>query len=127
MLAGLSAVICGVIFGFIFSKVILLVCSKILALTETLPFYLPWKPILLTIGIFGLLFLIVSFVTSFTIRVNNLKALLLSQKEPKKRNKSGLVYRASRFGTNFRRIWRCTFFSQIGNTLLSLQSLLVSF
>ncbi|WP_430533981.1 ABC transporter permease [Listeria rocourtiae] len=84
MLAGLSAVICGVIFGFIFSKVILLVCSKILALTETLPFYLPWKPILLTIGIFGLLFLIVSFVTSFTIRVNNLKALLLSQKEPKK-------------------------------------------
>lgn len=88
MLAGLSAVVCGVIFGFIFSKVILLICSKILALTETLPFYFPWKPILLTFGVFGLMFLVISFVTSFTIRVNNLKALLASQKEPKKEIKA---------------------------------------
>ncbi|MBC6314906.1 FtsX-like permease family protein [Listeria grandensis] len=88
MLAGLAAVVCGVIFGFIFSKVILLICSKILALTETLPFYFPWKPILLTFGVFGLMFLVISLVTSFTIRVNNLKALLASQKEPKKEIKA---------------------------------------
>ncbi|EUJ24530.1 hypothetical protein PGRAN_01410 [Listeria grandensis FSL F6-0971] len=66
----------------------MLICSKVLSLTETLPFYLPWKPILLTFGVFGLMFLVISFVTSFTIRVNNLKALLASQKEPKKEIKA---------------------------------------
>ncbi|AQY50797.1 hypothetical protein PWEIH_09308 [Listeria weihenstephanensis FSL R9-0317] len=88
MLAGLAAVFCGIIFGFIFSKVILLICSNILSLTKTLPFYLPWKPMLLTLLVFGLMFLIISFVTSFTVRVNNLKALLASQQQPKKEIKA---------------------------------------
>ncbi|MBC2097547.1 ABC transporter permease [Listeria booriae] len=88
MLAGLAAVICGILFGFIFSKVILLICSNILSLTETLPFYMPWKPILITFLIFGCMFLVISAVTSFSVRVNNLKQLLASQKQPKKEIKA---------------------------------------
>ncbi|MET1249353.1 ABC transporter permease [Sporolactobacillus sp. STCC-11] len=84
VLTGFAAIIAGIFFGFAFSKVILLVCSNLLALDHSLAFYLPWKPIAITVLVFGVMFVLISLLTTLTVRTSHVRTLIDAKRMPKK-------------------------------------------
>jgi putative ABC transport system permease protein len=84
VVTGFAAMISGIFFGFAFSKVILLVCSNLLALDRSLAFYLPWKPIAITFLVFGVLFVLISLLTTLTVRTSHVRTLIDAKHVPKK-------------------------------------------
>ncbi|MCP8969335.1 ABC transporter permease [Ectobacillus ponti] len=90
MLIGLTAIAVGIGLGLLLSKLFLLWGASILHMEE-LPFYLSWKPLLLTIGAFVPLFLIISLLTAFFVRSNNLLDLLQGDMKPKPEPKASIL------------------------------------
>ncbi|MDN3954587.1 FtsX-like permease family protein [Sporolactobacillus laevolacticus] len=84
VVTGFAAIICGILFGFAFSKVILLVCSNLLAMDRTLAFYFPWKPMVVTFLVFSAMFVLISLLTTVTVRTSHVRALIDSKRVPKK-------------------------------------------
>ena len=100
-----SAIISGIALGTLFSKVIFLVAQNMLALEEGMPLYAPWQPILVTVLIYGLLFFILVFVTSFSLQLEALSEMTKSEQKPLPEPRSswllsllGLVLLAAGYG-----------------------------
>ncbi|HOQ09665.1 MAG TPA: ABC transporter permease [Syntrophomonadaceae bacterium] len=81
MMIGCLAIIVGISLGLVFSKLFLMILSSILVY-EDLSFYFPYKAILLTTGFFILIFLGISALTPFIIRINSIIELLQGSKRP---------------------------------------------
>lgn len=75
MLIGMASVFVGIIFGFAFSKFFFMVIREILQISA-LPIYFSWKPFALTIITFTTLFIIVSQLSVWTIKDEELVHLL---------------------------------------------------
>lgn len=72
LVVGLSASISGVGLGIIFSKLLLLITENVMHLTAGLNFYVPVVPTFLTLGIFCVLFLLISMVMTLRIETDEL-------------------------------------------------------
>ncbi|MFS0838485.1 FtsX-like permease family protein [Paenibacillus sp. 1P03SA] len=86
MLVGGASIVTGIFSGIFLSKLFLLISVKMTGM-EDLPFYWPFRAILLTAVCFALLFLVISVLTLFFIRKNNVLELLNGSKKPKKEPK----------------------------------------
>ncbi|GAF15481.1 ABC transporter permease protein YvcS [Bacillus sp. JCM 19045] len=71
-------------------KLFLLVGETMLGITH-LPFYFPWMTIGITTLMYGILFLVVSFISTYMIRVNEVKELLHGTSKPKPYPKTSLI------------------------------------
>ncbi|MED1270120.1 ABC transporter permease [Bacillus mycoides] len=83
MLIGSSSIIVGIGIGLVFGKLILMMSASLLALKGELPFYFPFKAILVTSLLFFILFIIVSFFTVRVMKVSQLIELMKSEEKPK--------------------------------------------
>ncbi len=83
IIIGSLATVVGIGVGLIFSKLILLISASVLTLEKGLPFYFPAKAITTTGISFMLLFVLISFFTSKTVRVSKLVDLIKSEEKPK--------------------------------------------
>lgn len=90
MIIGLASISTGVVLGMIFSKLFLIVVANLLEM-KALPFYVPWKALLLTLLAFTALFLLISMFTAFMVRVNKLIELLEGSARPKSEPKHSLL------------------------------------
>lgn len=97
MLIGFSASVAGIGLGVLFTKVILIVVQKILAIDSGLNFYFPVKGSLLTFGIYLLLFFLVSCLMTFKIQTENLNQLGKSDETPMPLPKTHLLLVLSAF------------------------------
>jgi len=91
VLIGFGATVSGIGLGLILAKVMLLSAENLLALEETLPFYLPGKAIALTFAAFLVLFVVISMFTVVIVRGHKLIDLIKGSAMPKKEPKSSLV------------------------------------
>lgn len=86
LIVGVSSIIIGLGIGLGFSKLILLITQNLLSIDTGLAFYLPLKPILLTSACFGILFLLISLVTTLKLQTESLveltKTVEKSKQEP---------------------------------------------
>ncbi|WP_219836804.1 FtsX-like permease family protein [Paenibacillus sp. R14(2021)] len=80
---GLAAVVFGIGLGLVFSKLILLVCAKLLAIDHGLRFYVPLNAIWLTLAAFAMLFLVIASLTSKMAGKEKVAALIQSEDRPK--------------------------------------------
>ncbi|MGH1287819.1 FtsX-like permease family protein [Bacillus toyonensis] len=91
MIIGTASIVCGILIGLIFSKLILLLSANLLAIENGLPFYVPIKAIAMTAGAFFILFLLISLFTSKMVKVNQLIELMKAEEKPKPEPKSSWV------------------------------------
>ncbi|MBP1041370.1 ABC transporter permease [Vagococcus sp. BWB3-3] len=82
LILGISASGLGILVSTIFAKFILLVSQNLLALEEGMPFYLPTKPIALTLVVYGAIFLCISLITTARIQTENLADMSKSADRP---------------------------------------------
>ncbi len=75
LIIGLTSIILGILFGFVFSKFFFMIVREILEITS-LSLYFSWKPFALTIGTFTTLFIVISYVSIFTIKDDNIIKLI---------------------------------------------------
>jgi len=94
VLIGVAAIVTGIIVGFVFSKLILLICASILAIERGLPFYMPGKAILLTAGSYLVLFIVVAAFTSLMTKKGTLAELIKSEDKPKPEPKASVTLSA---------------------------------
>lgn len=89
ILIGTGAIASGIGLGMLLSKLFLLLASRI---TETpeLPFYWPWKAMLLTACAFVALFLVISAMTLLFVRKRNVLELLQGSAKPKTEPKASI-------------------------------------
>lgn len=90
MLIGLLAIISGIGFGLVFTKLILLIAENVLVIEESLNFYMPIKAIILTFISFIILFLVISIFVSFILRTNRLVDLIKGDKKAKTEPKASI-------------------------------------
>nr|WP_275584367.1 ABC transporter permease [Pullulanibacillus pueri] len=90
MLIGFSAVVVGIGFGIVFAKVFLMLGAHIMHFVD-LPFYLSWKPLILTLVAFFVLFLVISMMTPLFIRSSKLIDLLKGTTKPRKEPKASVI------------------------------------
>ena len=83
MLIGCAASVTGIAIGLLFSKFILAMISKLLAIDNGLSFYVPVQAVVTTLTAFLVLFVLISLVTSRMVRVNRLIDLLKGSEKPK--------------------------------------------
>lgn len=88
MVIGTGAIFTGITLGVLFMKAILIVIQKILSLPNGLDFYFPILGIFLTIVVYFLLFLLVSFLLTLKIETANLTQLGKSDEMPEKTPKA---------------------------------------
>lgn len=86
MLIGTGSIIVGILFGLMTGKLFLMIGSTMLDM-KVIPFHLSWTALGLTIIAFLLLFLFISFFTTFLVRTNKLIDLFQSGQKPKKEPK----------------------------------------
>ncbi|WP_185971090.1 ABC transporter permease [Alkalicoccobacillus porphyridii] len=79
---GFGAILIGISLGLAFEKLFLMAVSRIILFDE-MPFYMPWKALGLTILSFTLLFITISFFTSFVVRTSKVVDLLKGSMKPK--------------------------------------------
>ncbi|MEC0253869.1 ABC transporter permease [Paenibacillus lautus] len=89
VLIGAIAIVTGIASGMLLSKVFLLISTKVIDMDE-LPFYWPFKAMLLTAGAFTALFLVISLFTLLFIRKNQVLELLKGTSKPKTEPKANL-------------------------------------
>ncbi|MDQ0208364.1 ABC transporter permease [Alkalicoccobacillus murimartini] len=82
ILIGFGAILIGVLTGLAFEKLFLMAFSRVILLEE-MSFYMPWKALGLTVGAFVLLFVSISYFTSFIVRTSKVAELLRASSEPK--------------------------------------------
>lgn len=88
ILIGVAAIIAGIGTGVLFSKLILLISAKLLAVDNGLPFYFPLKALLLTAAAYAVLFLMIALCSSFMLRKGTLLALVKAEESPKPQPKA---------------------------------------
>lgn len=86
MLIGTGAIVTGIGAGMLTAKLFFMVAAQLLDI-HTLPFHMSWKAMVLTVAAFFILFLIISFFTSFLVRTNSLISLFQSGQKPKEEPK----------------------------------------
>lgn len=91
MLIGLFATIIGIGLGTLFAKAILLIGESVLIIEESLYFYLPIWPIVITFGSFMALFLVISILVPFFLRSKKLAELIKGDVQPKDGPKASLL------------------------------------
>ncbi|NLT95838.1 MAG: ABC transporter permease [Clostridia bacterium] len=90
MLIGCVAIIVGITIGLVFSKLFLMLLSSLLSY-GSLSFYFPVKAILLTAGVFILIFLGISAITPRIIRTNSIITLLKGVKKANREIKFSII------------------------------------
>ncbi|MDQ0060925.1 ABC transporter permease [Paenibacillus harenae] len=90
MVIGLASVVCGILVGLIFTKLILMVSSRMLMLEKSLDFYVPIEAIWTTAGAFALLFLFISLLTMRIGKRNQVLDLIKEGEKPKPEPKASL-------------------------------------
>lgn len=88
ILIGAAAILTGIGTGFVFSKLILLISSKVLAVDSGLPFYFPGKALLITAAAYAVLFLLIAVFSSVMLRKGSLIDLVKAEDSPKPPPKS---------------------------------------
>ncbi|KEF37899.1 ABC-type transport system, involved in lipoprotein release, permease component [Schinkia azotoformans MEV2011] len=86
MLIGIGAIVAGIGAGILTGKLFLMIGARMIGIPP-LPFYLSGKALLLTICAFVILFLTISFVTTFLVKTNKLIDLFQANERPKKEPK----------------------------------------
>lgn len=88
---GAASTLTGVGAGLVFTKLILLAVSNVMAIQEGLRFIIPLKSIWVTMGAFALLFLVVSLFTSRMVKAGRLVDLFNAEEKPKSEPKASLL------------------------------------
>ncbi|WP_314066928.1 ABC transporter permease [uncultured Vagococcus sp.] len=82
IILGSASISFGILISTIFSKLILLISQNLLALEEGMPFYVPTKPIILTVVAYGLIFMLIAVITTTRIQTENLAEMSKSEEKP---------------------------------------------
>ncbi|MGE7217210.1 FtsX-like permease family protein [Priestia koreensis] len=90
-LLGLASILFGMGMALLLSKLFYLASGKFLDL-NTLSFYMDWKPLVLTMGSFFVLFLVVSMFTPYFVRSKKIIALLSESSKPRHFKKANLFF-----------------------------------
>ncbi len=90
MLIGIVAIVLGIGFGLILSKLFLMFGAKVIDIDE-LPFYLPWNAIILTASVFFALFLVISVLSVGMVRKSKVLDLLQGTNKPKPEPKASVL------------------------------------
>ena len=90
MVLGIAAILSSLVVGLLGSKLFLLLGSAILDI-PSLPFYIPAQALLTTSVAFIVLFLLVSLVTTFFLRMSTILSLLKGSQKPKKEPRASWV------------------------------------
>ncbi|NMO97403.1 ABC transporter permease [Paenibacillus lemnae] len=90
LVIGAAAIAGGIGAGLIFSKLTLLISASLLAVDEGLPFYVPGKAVLLTVGAYAVLFIVVALFSSILLRKGTLISLVKSDETPKSAPKASV-------------------------------------
>lgn len=88
ILIGAAAIVSGIGTGLLFSKLILLISAKLLAVDNGLPFYFPLKALGLTAGAYAVLFVLIALFSSMMLRKGTLLALVKAEESPKPQPKA---------------------------------------
>lgn len=88
ILIGAAAIIAGMGIGLLFSKLILLISAKLLAVDQGLPFYFPLQALAMTAAAYAVLFLLIALFSSFMLRKGTLLALVKAEESPKPQPKA---------------------------------------
>ncbi|MGO4791252.1 ABC transporter permease [Paenibacillus sp. 2KB_20] len=88
ILIGVAAIVAGIGTGVLFSKLILLISAKLLAVENGLPFYVPLKALIITAAAYAVLFLLIALCSSFMLRKGTLLALVKAEESPKPQPKA---------------------------------------
>ncbi|KKO51453.1 FtsX-like permease family protein [Paenibacillus sp. DMB20] len=88
ILIGAAAIMSGIGTGLLFSKLILLISAKLLAVENGLPFYFPLKALGLTAGAYAVLFVLIALFSSMMLRKGTLLALVKAEESPKPQPKA---------------------------------------
>lgn len=83
IIISIASIITGLFFGILFSKLFFLAVSAILDLNAEIPFSVSSKAVKITIVSFFILLNVISFITSFKIKNNNIAELLKGERIPK--------------------------------------------
>lgn len=111
-LLGLISTVGGIGLGVLFTKFVLLISQQLLSLADGLHFYLPVKPVLLTFGLFFLIFLWISFASLVSLRKVSLVSLMKADEQPRPEPKAtwywmvlGIGLILAGYGTVFYAVW----------------------
>ncbi|MGW8822796.1 FtsX-like permease family protein [Paenibacillus lautus] len=88
ILIGAAAIVVGIGTGLLFSKLILLISAKLLAVDTGLPFYFPLESLIVTATAYAVLFLLIALFSSFMLRKGTLLALVKAEESPKPQPKA---------------------------------------
>ncbi|MGG3280868.1 ABC transporter permease [Paenibacillus solani] len=88
ILIGVAAIVVGIGTGLLFSKLILLISAKLLAVDTGLPFYFPLESLIITAAAYAVLFLLIALFSSFMLRKGTLLALVKAEESPKPQPKA---------------------------------------
>ncbi|WFB59499.1 ABC transporter permease [Paenibacillus sp. BR1-192] len=88
ILIGAAAIVVGIGTGLLFSKLILLISAKLLAVDTGLPFYFPLESLIVTAAAYAVLFLLIALFSSFMLRKGTLLALVKAEESPKPQPKA---------------------------------------
>ncbi|MEC0206370.1 ABC transporter permease [Paenibacillus lautus] len=88
ILIGVAAIVAGIGTGMLFSKLILLISAKLLAVDTGLPFYFPLESLIITAAAYAVLFLLIALFSSFMLRKGTLLALVKAEESPKPQPKA---------------------------------------
>lgn len=94
ILIGFFATMIGIGLGTLFAKAILLIGESVLIIEESLYFYIPIWPIVITFGSFMALFLVISILVPFFLRSKKLAELIKGDVQPKDEPKASLLLTA---------------------------------
>lgn len=85
------SIIIGIIFGMLFSKIFFMAVTAILNLDTEIPFAISVKSVEVTAVCFFIIFQLISFLTSFKIKNNNIAQLLKGSRIPKEAPKFSVI------------------------------------
>src|SRR5699024_4142022 len=88
---GIFATVIGIAMVTLFAKLILLIAVNVLVIQESLSVYIPLWAIVVSLVSFILLFLVISFFVTFSLRSNKLAEWMKADKQPKKEPKASLI------------------------------------
>ncbi|MDH6674203.1 putative ABC transport system permease protein [Paenibacillus sp. LBL] len=88
ILIGAAAIIAGLGIGMLFSKLILLISAKLMAVDQGLPFYFPLQALVMTAVAYAVLFLLIALFSSLMLRKGTLLALVKAEESPKPQPKA---------------------------------------
>lgn len=91
IIISIASIVTGLFFGMLFSKLFFLAVSSILDLNSEIPFLISGKAVKITVISFFILLNLISFITGFKIKNNNIAKLLKGERIPKETPKFSIV------------------------------------